>query len=270
MPSDPEKYILHQGGGLPPLGLGDIDGRLVRRGKNIEDISDPRARLFVLRTVIGQYHASADYSRQELGDGIQYTDLQRSQVLTAWIHESRRVLPQERLTDIDNDPFCKRLLDDVERGDVITAFQEMLQLNEEMPDWVHPDTKFDVMERMRFAVRDTMLEELILRHMLDETIPGGAGECDNPERLRRYLILEKSDAPIGAVIDDFFLGLTRPDADSENLDFFDTDIVDTATICQIVVDRGYSDVAYRMLGQPGITLEQELLLLGVFDQNTSE
>jgi hypothetical protein len=264
MPNNPEKNIYRQDGELPKLGLHEIDEHLARQGKSVEDLSDPLFRLFVLRTTIGQYRLAADLNREKHGDGVEYNDLRHSQVLTAWIHESRRVLPRERLTIQDDDPFCQRVLSLAEKGEVIAAFDEITLLNQDMPDWVHPDTKFDIMERLRFGVRGSMLEEIILRQMLDETVPGGSGECDNPERLRRYLVLAGSDPTIGGAVDDFFQAISRPDVEGVSRDFFDSSIVDTDSICQLTADRAYRDVAERMLELPCVTFDQEVLLLGAF------
>jgi hypothetical protein len=187
MPYSPEDPLSQDGNDVP-LHLGNIDPKLTQPGRSIENITDPEARLVVLWTTIGQYRAIAEMENH--GDGTTESvvnDAKYHQLLSTWTREARRIDPLVRFSEIPDS-----VTDPIEHEQTLIAYAEITQIRTLMPELMHPDVRFTALDVLRRQSRNLsgglLLGRLIAYDMLDESMPGGAGHCDDAERLRRYLV----------------------------------------------------------------------------------
>jgi hypothetical protein len=248
---------LSQDGNEVSLNLGDIDPKLRHPGKSIEDITDPEARLFVLWTTIGQYRAIAEIENHDDGTTESVVnDAKYHNLLSTWTREARRLNPLIRFSE-----FPGVVTSLVENGEPVEAYAEILQLRSVTPELYHPDTRFTALDALRGQAvhqrHGLLLSKLIGRDMLDESMPGGAGHCDDAERIRRYLVLKEDFPYLGPVIRDFAqdvqLGPTSQ--------YFDNDTPGIEDICTITASRRYRDVAEYLLQNVALNFDSEVVLL---------
>lgn len=258
--------IYRQVGGQPNLGLAEIDEHLDYDGKSVERISDPEFRLFVLWTCIGQYRAAADRIRQDLGeDTPTVNDARHHQLVSRWAIESRRVYPDIRQRDL-MDGFVNGIYDHLDKGMPLAAYMEILDLRSDCPDYIHPDVRFDLMVAICNNTTDLHPEDsfkpMVVREMLDETVPGGIGYCDDAERLRRYHNIAMLDDSMPDLASDF-IGIMRADRDVVNSDYFDFNTRALSEVLYLVVERGYSELALHLISLGVLDFEEEAMLLEI-------
>lgn len=257
--------IHRQDGGLPSLRLAEVDPRLARQNKSIEDLSDPRFRLVVLWTTIGQYRFSAEKDGEtEGGTSVVVNDARYYQLLATWTQESRRVDPRLRF-EVESGGVYGNVTKLIEENRIVEAYDEIIDVRNTMPELLHPDIRFNLLERIRqqsatHSAGD-LLEEMIVRDMIDETVPGGASFCDNPERLRRYLVLSKIDSKFIALIDDYLASINSNEQAINQTDYFDNIPESIRSICDAVVERGYDDLAGFLFTGSHLDIDSELMLL---------
>lgn len=267
MINSPNDNPFRQDGGLPHLALSDIDERLDRPGKSVEQLSDPMARLVVLWTLVGQYDHAA---RMQGGgqDGVPtVADAQRYQLLSTWAHESRRVMPRQRLEEAER-PSQQRIRRDIQENRPLEAFMGVVNVRDWAPEMMHPDVRFDLLYAI-WAGSSSLNEQdsfrdIVVRNMVDETMPGGEGYCDNAERARRYHRLtcvdEKFEGIVREFLSDCLLGL-----ENKQPVYFDDTPLSMTELCSLVGERGYAEIAKYMLDLNVLGLQEELLLLPALD-----
>lgn len=255
---------LRQDGGLPPLFLAEIDPRLDWEGKSVERISDPVARLVVLWTVIGQYDNLARINGGGLGGEPTVADAQRYQLMSTWAHESRRVMPCQRLEPTVRSAQ-QRVLDKLEEKP-LGAYVEVVEIRDCMPEMMHPDVRFDLLYRIWESSTDLnerdSFRDIIARDMISETMPGGEGYCDNPERLRRYNILANVDSKFRQVVHDHIAQCIAGRDLGQN-GYYDDEPMSISDVCRLAVERQYTDLAQYMLDTGVLEMEDELVLLAL-------
>ncbi len=267
MPEFDPTHPLHQGGGQPDLFLRHIDEHFARAGKSVEDISDPVARLWVLWTLIGQMDAMARTNGGGPGGEPTVEDAKRHQVMAVWTHECRRVLPTHRLEDTDR-ASMQRIMDYLAEDKPMHALQDVLDVRDWMPEFMHPDVRFDLLrtiwENSTDLHQNDSFRGIIASSMIAETMPGGEGHCDNAERLRRYHSLVPVDEKFERVVEDFLadcrLGMT-----SERSGYYDEKPISIIALCGLVAERKYSDVAHMMLASGELSFDDEFVLIAALD-----
>lgn len=259
-----ESEFFSQTGGEYPLGLADVDPRLTQPGKSIEDFSNPDFRLFILWTLVGQYGASADRQKDETGASMVTDDARHFQLLSMWTKEARRVDPLIRqrgtLTELE-------LL--VQSGKHVEAYNELIELRDSMPEFIHPDERFDFMHELfvltsRSQEGDT-LATIIQQDMIDETVPGGMGFCDDIERLRRYLKLSESNPAFIAVIDNFFGALISKDETIQS-NYFEHTSLDLREFCETLVKRDCKQLALFVTSRGYVDLDNQAILIPLLNE----
>ena len=264
--TDPENP-LRQDGGLPNLGLADIDQRLDWPDKSVERISDPMGRLLVLWTLIGQYDHAARTTDPDHDGAFTVQSAQKYQLLSAWAHETRRVIPQHRL---ESDRLSSKKIDALlDEGKPLEAYLEVLEMRDWMPEFMHPDVRFDLLHTIweqtkPISDRDSF-REIVFGEMVIETIPGGLGFCDTAERLRRFELLGRADPIFTQLVNNFLMACIT-DAPSENPDFFDTETNDISTICLQIGDRKYDRLGAHILDMGILDWQDELTIITKLDQ----
>ncbi len=253
---------LRQDGGLPPLFLAEIDPRLDWEGKSVERISDPVARLVVLWTIIGQYDNVARMNGGGPDGEPTVADAQRYQLMSTWAHESRRVMPCQRLEPTERSAQ-QRVLDKL--GETpLGAYVEVVEIRDWMPEMMHPDVRFDLLYRIWANSTDLnetdSFRDIIARDMISETLPGGEGYCDNPERLRRYNVLSRVDPKFQQVVDGY-LASCMASGDLEQHGYYDDKPMSITEVCRIAVERRYTELAQYMLDAGVLELDDEHVLL---------
>lgn len=263
--TDPE-YLLRQDGGLPDLGLANIDQRLDWPDKSVERISDPKVRLLVLWTLIGQYGHAASTVDPDQDGAFTVQSAQMYQLLSAWSHETRRVIPQHRL---ESDRLTSKKVDShLGEGKPLEAYLEVLEVRDWMPEFMHPDVRFDlfhtIWEKAEPISNQDSFREIVFGEMVIETIPGGLGFCDNAERLRRYELLGRADGIFTKMVSDFVAACIA-DAPPENPDFFDTETNNISTICDLIAERKYDRLGAQILAMNVLDMEDELTIISMMD-----
>ncbi len=250
-------------GGQPALGLADVDYQLVKPGKSIEDLGNREFRLIVLWTTIGQYHASAQLRNAEDGTDFNIDDARFLQLMSAWTKESREVYPTGRVGK-DDGGFGKEITGLINDGLLVNAYEKLIDMRSWAPEVVHPDLRFDFFDDINTMAQqrpeNDFLSELVFREMVDETIPGGLGFCDNPERLRRYDMLAKTDPLYEELVASFIVGLLD-DTPPARTDYFDENPLSVDKLCQTVAAREHRALAQILMGNPRIGTENELVLI---------
>jgi len=256
--------IYRQDGGLPNLGLAAIDPHLDFTGKSIERISDPEFRLIALWTTIGQYAASAAQQRTEHGSDIPTVDEARyHQLIERWTLEMRRVYPVVRSSQLfeKNEGVVTKLIGS---GKYLLAYHELLELRTDYPEFLHADVRFDLMTKIyesstNIGNGDIFLS-MVLREMLDETLPGGPGYCDNTERLRRYHRLSEWDLSMDELLLNY-VQRAKAGADQDPAYFTSTED-EISSVLTTVVDRRYADLAMYLVQTGTLSFDESAYLLG--------
>lgn len=259
---------LRQEGGLPDLGLADIDQRLDWPNKSVEKISDPMARLVVLWTLIGQYEHAAILADSENDGEFTVQNAQRFQLLSAWSHETRRVMPRHRL-EAKESQLTKKVLRLIESDKPLGAYSEVIDMRDWMPEYMHPDVRFDLLyaiwSKSKPLNGQDCFRDIVLRDMVSETMPGGMGYCDNVERLRRYDMLSNTDGHYARLID-MFIDRSMHGMPPEDTGFFDNTTTAIGDVCDLIAQRRYSSLGSRVLDMGVVGMTDELTLLSSLEK----
>lgn len=251
--------IHSQAGGEFPLGLGEVDPQLTKAGRSVEDLSHPEFRLIVLWCVIGQYRASADRQKDETQAAMVTDDARYFQLLSTWTKEARRVYPLIRQKDKLRDIETK-----ITSGNHLEVYNELVELRDYMPELIHPDKRFDLMDMLLMKISEReggdTLAEIVQQGMLDETLPGGVGFCDDIERLRRYLRLSEINPDYTEIVDNFFGALISRDPTIRS-NYFEHSPLDLREFCKTLVRRDCRELALFVTSRGYVDLDNQAILI---------
>lgn len=182
--------------------------------------------------------------------------------MSTWVHESRRVMPCQRLDSTER-VSQQRVLEKIEEQP-LGAYLEVVNIRDWMPEMMHPDVRFDLLYRIwegstGLNEKDSF-RDIIARDMIGETMPGGEGYCDNPERLRRYNVLANVDQKFRQVVDDH-IARCIAGRDLGQSGYYDDEPMSISDVCRLAVERQYTDLAKYMLDAGVLEMEDELMLL---------
>ena len=253
---------LRQDGGLPNLGLAEIDPRLDRPSKSVERISDPMARLVVLWTLIGQYEHAAIEADSEQDGALTVQSAQKFQLLSTWANETRRVVPQHRL---ESDRISvKNIFEKLQDDKPLAAYIELIDIRDWAPEMVHPDVRFDLFYAIWNHTEplndQDSFRDIVLRDMVGETMPGGIGYCDDTERLRRYEMLGNIDSNYLELVETY-VKQRAVNSPSEYSEYFDGGEISISDVCGLIAERKYDRLSTHILNMGVVGIEDELTLL---------
>ena len=105
-------------------------------------------------------------------------------------------MPTQRLSESEISSQ-KIILELIDSGDSMQAYNEIVETRTIMPELTHPDIRFDQLFRIWQSIGDDnptdYFRDIVAADMMGDTVQGGEGSCDNHERLRRYNILGTID-----------------------------------------------------------------------------